>query len=421
MTIQTIAFASSVYWPDMADAQQIAGQVSDNLKGISSATLISTEEELKALESLPNKGAAVFIPLSGGIQPLMMESAKRFSHIGLYNAYLEDSDEGRKLMQLNAHPSCTDFYSWARMGGRRISWLSSDNDVLAYTNAWNACEKLTSAKILKLGETEPWVINSERDPAQYKEKLGITVIPISSPRLYERIKEIAPDTVRETAAKWLNGAASSDINEATVQDACRVHAAVQDLINEHDASGASLACFTMATELGITGCLALSMLNADLNRIGACEGDLEAAISLMLLKYLGNDFVWVANPIIRSNEVVDLVHCTAPTGACGAELRYRLLCHHETGLGAATEVALPGSEDITMLRIGNKLSEMVWHTGTTERIEKLPSCHTQIRVHLNSKTDVVSTLMGTHLIQAFGDWSRELKLCAEFLNLGVAK
>ena len=101
---------------------------------------------------------------------------------------------------------------------------------------------------------------------------------------------------------------------------------------------------------------------------------MEAAVTLYLLKALGADFVWMANPIIYEENYIDMVHCTSPRKACGAELSYRLLRHHESGRGVFPRSSssrrtkrshLP--ESVTIL------TEMMIETGKNKPYYKSPN------------------------------------------------
>lgn len=189
------------------------------------------------------------------------------------------------------------------------------------------------------------------------------------------------------------------------------------LLDRHGADALSMACFAMIGELATTSCLALSTLNDSADAIGACEGDLDAAVTLYLLKVLGADFVWIANPIIHAANCLDLAHCTAPRCGCGGDLSYRLLRHHESGRGVAPEVVLPAGRPVTLVRIGADLTELCVHPGRTERAAKQPTCHTQIRVQIPSSKDFLDTLNGTHVVLTYGDARTDLALCADLLRL----
>lgn len=431
-SIPVLVFASPTYWPEEAERreafEQLHAQISAGLSEweVSSGEwhLIDSPEAVKSLEAgLIPGGCAAFLPMSGGIQPWMKAAAEFFENLLLVNAYLPevlDTELGHALLHRNAHPSSTDFFAHRRMSGQSIVWVDRLTVFANASRAWCACQRLKSAKFLKIGETEPWVINSTRLPSVFAEKLGCTVIPLTREELYLAAKTCGQEDINAMAADWI--AQAGMIEDAGVEDvrkACKVAIAMKDMLEEYRADGLSMACFAMIGEIDTTSCLAMSALNDSASSIGACEGDMDAAVTLFLLKALGCDFVWIANPIIHPDGAVDLVHCTAPRQGCGGRFPYRLLRHHESGRGVSPEVNLPDGETATIARIGAGLTALSFHVGSTERLSKIPACHTQIRLHLGSSKAVLDSLLGTHFVLTFGDQSEALRLCAKFLNLRV--
>ena len=283
---------------------------------------------------------------------------------------------------------------------------------------------MAHATFLKIGESESWVINSCRDPARFLEKWGTRVIALEREALYEAMNpatdQAMEDRVQELARDWVARAtALVDVAPDDVEDACRVAAAMEQLLEKYQADALAMACFGMIQEVDTTSCLALSCLNDSGRAIGACEGDLDAAATLFLLRAMGADFVWIGNPILHPGGFLDLVHCTAPRCARNETLPYRLLRHHESGRGVAPEVALPVDQDVTLARIGHDLNRLFVYQGTTRRVEKMPTCHTQIRVEVGDTRTIVNHLLGTHLVLSYGPWQGALCQAARFLDLEV--
>ncbi len=421
-----VGLASPVYWPDAQELQRffttLSARLSEHATGTVSFHLLhgeATEEDLAAFR----EATAVLVPMSGGVQPLLLQIAPFFRHQALANAYLPEflaGEAGHALMHRNAHPACTDYFAHSRRSEHAAVWLGSMEDFASYSRAHAAVTALEGARILRIGETEPWVINSTRAPERFREALGCEVIPLEAEELYEEFRRIPEDDAEAAAMAndwWTGAGGHEETTPADAQKAARVATAMRRLLNKYDADALAMACFAMIGALDTTSCLALSSLNDSAHTIGACEGDLDAAVTLFLLKHLGADFVWIANPIIHPEDFVDLAHCTAPRCACGAPLPYRLLRHHESGRGIAPEVELPADREVTLARIGANLTELCIHSGLTEGVKKQPTCHTQIRVRIPSSRRFLETLNGTHVVMSYGDWSRELAFCAELLGL----
>lgn len=417
--------ASPVYWRDPAARGAAMAKVKAELERASPVPLdfhiVVAAEQVRDVAAALKGRAGVLLPMSGGVQPWMVDLARSLRHVGLANAYLPGfltPALGAELLDRNAHPACTDFFAFQRRAGRPARWLATVEELHTWGRANQAVQRLRAARILKIGETEPWVINSAREPARFREALGCTIVPVALEDLYREFRGATDGEGARSAEDWLGKASAlAGLAQADVVRATRVLVAMRRLLERHGADALSMACFAMIGELETTSCLALSTLNDSADAIGACEGDLDAAVTLYLLKALGADFVWIANPIVHAANCVDLAHCTAPRCAGGGELGYRLLRHHESGRGVAPEVALPAARAVTLVRIGADLSELCVHPGRTERVAKQPTCHTQIRVQIPSSRAFLDTLNGTHVVMTYGDRRAELALCADLLGL----
>lgn len=416
--------ASPVYWPNgearasLFTELQLEMELSDadrwNVYHIDSA------EAAQAIRPPTEDRPCVIVALSGGVQPWLQIVCGNRQHIAVFNAYLPEAiklELSGKLMHANAHPSSTDFFAASRLGGKSVQWLSQTEEVHTYADAWQAVCRLKNAHFLKVGETEPWVINSCREPEIITKRIGCKVSSIERETLYSIYENISEEEASEEAKRWVESSQHlTNITYLDVLKASRVTLAMRQMIDQHQADGLSMACFTMIGDIDTTSCLALSALNDSAYDIGACEGDLDAALTLYLLKALGADFVWIANPIIHADNTIDLAHCTAPTCACGSSLQYRLMRHHESGRGVAPEVQLPGGQTASACRLSVSAGEIACHVGTTEKTKKLPACHTQIRFNVESSKKVINTLLGTHLVLSYGDYGNAVQYAASFLG-----
>lgn len=418
--MKVLLLASPVYWPDADNRQKLFQAIEEafKLRDQTRWKVIRIESEEHTTDS--GTDPCIVIALSGGVQPWMQELSSSRQHLALLNAYLPEAlpvDLSGPLMHANAHPASTDFYAHCRMAGKSIQWLNSPAEMLDYATAWQGVSRLKHARFLKIGETEPWVINSCRSPDTIRRRVGCEVISIERDQLYRIYETISEEEAKQEAKQWIGrnkgliGIGNKDIIKAN-----RVTLAMKHMLGTNEADGLSMACFAMIGDIDTTSCLALSALNDSATEIGACERDLDAGLTLYLLKAMEADFVWIGNPIIHPDNIIDLAHCTAPTCACGAQLNFKLMRHHESGRGVSPEVELPGNLIASAVRLSVNEREMVCHVGTTERRDKLPACHTQIRLHVDSSKAVLNTLLGTHLVLSYGDFENRIQYAASFLG-----
>ncbi|MCP4727413.1 MAG: hypothetical protein GY863_20415 [bacterium] len=428
--VKFFLFASPNYWKNREEFEPVVEELLLAWGNTKSALnieaediiIIDSEESLQQQLGQSTSDLAVFLPLSGGVQLWMLRLAEKYKYIALANAYLQESffskDLSSKLLEMNSHPACTDFYANSKMKGKEIFWVFSLNDLSQMISAWQAVMRLRNSRILQIGETEPWVINSCRDPERFREKTGTEIIEIPSDELYKYLKEQPSEEVEKIAAKWIEESSELiRVDKAEVLEASKVIAGIKELLEIHNADGLSLACFSMISDMGVSGCLTMSYLNDSEYAIGACEGDLDAAVSLFLVKALGEDFVWMGNPVIYENNVIDLTHCTSARACCGSTLNFKLMPHHESNKSVSINVDIPEQKLATLIRIGNDLNDIFISKGATAGYPGLQSCRTQVRVEVPSTKRIIDNLMGTHLILCLNDRFKELEYCAEFLDM----
>ena len=428
--LDILLFVSPAYWSNAVDRRNHARRIERALRAaagefgdsVAVCLLDSDEAVAEAAAEADGEGrAAVFVPLSGGVQPWMLRAAEQRKHCALLNAYLPglfEEEIAHALLRRNAHPAATDFHARMQRQGRASAWLDSLEAFRDFVAGWQGSQRLRHAAVLLVGETEPWVINSCRDPARLTEKWGTRVVSLGHESLYRAMNDAAAAPVRSLAHDWVaRASALVDVEPRDVESACRVTVAMERLLEEHGADALAMACFTMIGQVDTTSCLALSALNDSGRAIGACEGDLDAAVTLFLLRAMGADFVWIGNPIIHPGRFLQLVHCTAPRSTRDSALDYRLLRHHESGRGVAPEVALPVDRDVTLARIGDDLNRLFVCQGTSRQVERAPTCHTQALVEVGDTRSIVHHLLGTHLVMSYGRWRGALLQAARFLDL----
>ncbi|WP_145444635.1 hypothetical protein [Mucisphaera calidilacus] len=431
--VPVLCFGSPVYWEReealRAACREVVSWLSAEEEGRSSprpeAVLIREESDLLRwrAERSRRDGMVIFVALSGGVQPLMLKAAEGRDHVVLAHAYLAQGSErfrslAGELMHRNAHPASTDVYACLRRQRQGVTWASSASEVWDAMIGWQARERMRGARIVMIGETEPWVINSCRSPERARGVFGCDVVPLPLEVLLDRARSVTDEQAREHADDWVGGAQGLvQLDQADVLAASRVYCAMDAILAEHGADGLSIACFSLIGALDTTSCLAVSTFNDRHGRLAACEGDLDAALTMLMLKALGATFVWVANPIIHGARTLDLVHCTAPRCACGGQQPYRLLRHHESGRGVAPEVALPTGRSVTLSRLGDDLSRVALLEGRTHAVDHLPACHTQLRIELDAGQDAIEALLGTHLVMTYGSWAGRIEHFARFAGL----
>jgi L-fucose isomerase-like protein len=424
----SIIFVEPRYWPDEGERQaaieavrQAISSVHDQ-SGTSLRTMtVQSEEDLDALRSSPAGVLGIFTPMSGAVQPWMLKAAGQFRAVAICGAYVDGflpEHTGKLLLERNAAPAATDVFSVLKRDDRSVSFIRTLDSLAALRRAVHAVGRLNQSRVLQIGSTEPWVISSSRDLGVFAARLGMEIRQIDLKELYDVYYRTSEAEAKAIARDWV-GRASAVVEprEDHVVSACRVTLAFRNLLATYKAEAVAIACFTLLNELGTTSCLALSELNTDPVFVGTCEGDLDAAATMILMKVLSGDAPWMGNPVVGQDNTIRLVHCTAPRSVRHERMPYALRSHHESGIGVSPEVELPVGEPVTLCRIGNSATAMSVFVGTAVDNPREPTCRTQLKISLPSVERFLQHALGNHQVLSYGDFSEPLRYVADILRL----
>ncbi len=427
VTLHLVAFSSGNYWK-AEDQKHYAGLMLAEIgakietAGVKYDKIIITgDEEIGKLGESGFSGTepALFFPMSGATQAMMLKSALFFDVLGIcitYTDFFINRNLANKMLVKNAAPATMDIYAVLKRQKRHLSLVTDLNNALKLYHAKLALERMKNATLLRIGETEPWVISATKDSNLIKAKLGVKVVSITQSALEEEYKKITGDEVAERAEEWIHPVRHiHGIDKNDVVKALRVSKAVELLAERHDADAVSIACFNLLGLIGTTACLAVSELNESEYMVGGCEGDVDLALTLMLMKALTGKPGWAANPMIEHNDLLRLAHCTAPRYK--NKYRYDLMKHHESGIGVSPKIIMPNLEKITLARLGNELSALNIFTGVTLDSHSVETCRTQVMVKLDEFSAYKEKVLGCHQVLTFGDYSQELYLISDMLGL----
>lgn len=434
LPLHSVIFAEPRYFPDHVERHKMISNVTDNINRILHETdpglvveniSITSDSDLENFLNQKHKGFGLFVPASGAVQPWMIKAAESFEGIGILAAYepgLIDKETAYRLLEANAAPAAADVYSVVKRHGKPVAMSLEISDILELLKIIQTAERMKKATLILAGTTENWVISSCRSFERIKEKTGINFIGTSLEELYKIYESITDEDAKDISNKWIENA--KEIIEPKKQDilaASRLAVAIYQLVRKYNGDGMAIACFTLLRELGTTSCVALSMLNDSPDFIGACEGDMDSAVTLFMMKALTDKPSWMANPMIEKDNVLKLSHCTSPLLLGDRPFSYTLRNHHESGIGVSPEAFIEEGVPVTISRIGNNLSSISVSAGITLDTPLTPTCRTQLRIKLDSMSGFIENLLGCHQIVTFGNWERQLTEVGKLLNLEVLK
>ena len=413
-------YASSRYWNNETELKAAYGALAAQMKDIvSESILITTMEDVA---QMPEADCLVIVPMSGGVQPLILESVTKYNSTVIYAMYIigntteEFSD---KMIMKNAAPTVMDTWAVIRREHAHGSIAISEEKLKRRLKVYEAYHSLKGATILLIGNTEPWVVSNSKNRESY-EKLGVTVKQIEQEEVARLYREMTDEDAR-VYYDYFKGN-EKKIVEPTEEDinaSAKMTAALVKTVDKYKPAGIALACFNLLAE-GTNMCLGVSYINDRLPQVAACEGDVDSAVTMLLMKRLTSSKLWMANPNLHPDGTVNFSHCTAPldlfnNGFCP----YILRNHHESGIGTSLQVEYPIGQRVTACRLSDEAGKITIHQGTTVQGKYESGCRTQVYVKFDDFDHYLDTALGCHQVFAFEDIEEELKMLAQELKLVI--
>ena len=416
-----LLFASTRYWTDSALLEDTFARMKAALSPLSADVTLIVDGDLSPL---PKKLAdCVIVPLSGAVQQPIIDAASRCEAVALYAGYCKGNFEDDiidRLLYFNAAPTLMDTWGVIKRTRQQALLAVTHADLEDCVRAMGACRKLRGAKLVHIGHTEPWVISTARNDQVYEDKLGVTVEHVSFEEVIARYEATTAQEAQPMLRYYADHA--EKMIESTDEDlinACRFGTALKNLLDDHQAVGGAIACFDLIKRTGASACLGVAYLNDVTDKFLSCEGDMDSAITMLLLRGLTDGPLWMANPCLDASGLINFSHCTAPWHIGGCECPFIMRRHHESGKSVSLQVDMPVDKTVTLCRISKDAGAMTIHTGVSVPGEHKCVCHTQMWIRLDDYNHYLETALGCHQVFAFEDVTKPLAVAARLLNLKV--
>jgi L-fucose isomerase-like protein len=275
-------------------------------------------------------------------------------------------------------------------------------------------EQIGKATLGLIGEPSSWLVASKVEPSKVNAQWGLSIRQKPLSQLLEFVNELSPES-NQHIIDTVNSATSMDIPTLEVSQAGMVVEALSKLVGLYKLDAVSVECFALFEQTGITGCLALSLLNNREDVVAGCEGDVPATFTMLVAKLLTGQPAFMANitDVNEENNSVIMAHCTIPTSMVED---YEITTHFETDSSAAIRGSLQ-PQDVTVLKVwGQSLSKYWISKGKLiETNCNSCGCRTQIRVVLDDPVSYfLDSSLANHHVLVLGDHSELFRKFFEF-------
>jgi L-fucose isomerase-like protein len=232
-------------------------------------------------------------------------------------------------------------------------------------------------KLLVFGHHSPDFLRERRitdDHRIVRQKLGIIIEEESLDTLQRLHHSInAPDSdshgeVEDLIKKLIEGAQESLHKQPSweeLKSAVSLYLAVSQLVNEHEANAATIVCrdFIHSETLPVP-CLALTLLQ-DRGIPAACQGDLDALLTMILFQRVSRKPSCMGNPY-EENGMLVISHCVMSRNMLGFDMDpqpYYLADYHGRKASVTVHTDVPKGEIITYGRFTRNLQSLILGVG----------------------------------------------------------
>jgi len=321
------------------------------------------------------------------------------------------------------------FPQWHKQGKKVIllpssDWKEIDRAVgLLRVPAW-----LKQTRIIAWGP--PQGTAASRSAEQIKKRFGAELISVSNDRVQQMMKAIDPKAAEaEAEAYWLSQAkAIVEPKRPEIVESARLFLAIQELmIQERAQAITSSHCMGNPR-----GCLTFSKLN-DLGLVGACEGDMDSTLTMLMFAYAFRVPGFITDPVIDTakNAMVHF-HCTSATrmdGPQGPRLPFTIRTQTDSKGGVALQVENRVGQPVTCAKLVNLDTLLVTPGKILETSTSPMACRTQFaqsvpdarRLFLNWGENVIQgdTMTLLHRVVFYGDHMEAIRDLGALLGLKV--
>ena len=308
-----------------------------------------------------------------------------------------------------------------------ISIALDYEDIRKRLKAIEVKKKLAKTKTVLFGSPPSWWYlrwYAWPDLEHIRRTTGIQFIPVELRELIETTSQVDQKEVVSLAEKWLREA--HDVqgpNQEDLEQSAAIFLAMSQILSRYDASAMAMNCLEITQSPKFAGqmtnpCLAMSHLR-DKGIPSACETDVAALITMMLLGHLSRKAAFMGN-IVRADpetNIIKLSHCILPTKMQGLDqtpLPYGLRDFHGTQKGVTAFTYVPPGIKVTLARIQRNLERIVALSGEVSGCEDTAFCRNTLTLEIDDAREFVQQAEGNHHVLVFGDYLNELEaLCIE--------
>jgi len=296
-----------------------------------------------------------------------------------------------------------------------------------YMKAATLAKRLKTMKIGQIGYAPPAFIDATGSERELREKLGISIAHLDVSEVFREIDKVDERSAEAVISEFKKKVGKINVSNEDLVKSAKISVALDKIVKKYKLSAYALRCQPELKDY-CHPCLGVIRLS-DMGIPGACEGDLPAAVTMVILQELTGNPVAVFD--IYSADIdkglLALYHCgQLPTkmaeNLTGITVTRPTFYGIVTGIGAVLPFpAKPGR--VTLAKLDTDGSRLFVTTGNVVKpISDYPAGGAYTEVKLDH--DITETLrtmaikgVGHHLCLVHGDIKLELEDLCEILKI----
>ncbi len=249
--------------------------------------------------------------------------------------------------------------------------------------------------------------------------IGTTVITVPHQDLYDAFERMGSTSeVQALAQSYLKNAIKRvEPSPGEVHEAAKMHFVLKQLLDREKADSLMMDCLPglMRPHKHVPPCMSFMSFH-DAGIPAGCQADLDATLTLMIIRHLFDRPGFMNNPAADTvNNRYFGAHCTSPSrmnGYAAPPEPYILRSHCESGWGCAPQVLFKDGQKVTLAKyLSGRNARMIVYGGTIVKCLDNPpcgGCRTNVEVQLDEVKDATE-VKGLHLSLFYGDYAREMR------------
>ncbi len=228
---------------------------------------------------------------------------------------------------------------------------------------------LRRTKIAMLGTRAQGFFDLAFNEMELRAKLGVEVVTVGLGQVFDMARAIPENQVNETKARVRE--MIDDMSEVPAEKEdkqARAYLAMRQVAAQTNASAVAVKCWPeFPFDYGVAACSAVALMNDDMIP-GGCEGDLEGALTSLIVQRLANSIPYLSDVsgVDHDKNALLLWHngCAALRLAA---TRKHLFTHFQMNRGLTVGFGLPPGR-VTLTRLGNDGKHLRLFTTTGEAL-----------------------------------------------------